>query len=187
MHKASPRHNGPFIAMNCAAIPRDLIESEMFGHRKGAFTGALQDREGAAALADGGTLFLDELCEMDLDLQAKLLRFIQTGSYRRVGDGTDRQVDIRFVCATNRDPLTEVAAGRFREDLYYRCVLCPSPCRPGDRGTDISLLANRFLKSFASERKLVVRHVGHGRGGKCWPGNVRQLQLRPQCRGAEQW
>ncbi len=153
----------------------------MFGHRKGAFTGALQDREGAAALADGGTLFLDELCEMDLDLQAKLLRFIQTGSYRRVGDGTDRQVDIRFVCATNRDPLTEVAAGRFREDLYYRLHVVPITMPPlRDRGTDISLLANRFLKSFAKiERKDFKRFDMSAMAvveGYAWPGNVRQLE-----------
>lgn len=181
IHKSSPRHNGPFVPLNCAAIPRDLIESEIFGHRKGSFTGAVQDREGAAALADGGTLFLDELCEMDLDLQSKLLRFIQTGSYRRVGDGVDRQTDIRFVCATNRDPYIEVQEGRFREDLYYRLHVVPIVMPPlRDRGQDVRFLAERFLKDISSiegkefsgfeqEAMDVIQNYP-------WPGNVRQLE-----------
>ena len=120
IHAASKRGQAPFIAINCAAIPKDLIESELFGHVKGAFTGASVDRKGAAEQADGGTLFLDELCEMDLDLQTKLLRFIQTGTFQKVGSSKMSRVDVRFVCATNRDPWIEVQAGRFREDLYYR-------------------------------------------------------------------
>ncbi len=118
IHAASKRGDKPFIAINCAAIPKDLIESELFGHVKGAFTGAASDREGAAELANGGTLFLDELCEMDLDLQTKLLRFIQTGTVQKVGSSKMKSVDVRFVCATNRDPWQEVQKGRFREDLY---------------------------------------------------------------------
>lgn len=181
IHKAGHRSNGPFIALNCAAIPRELMESEVFGHRKGAFTGAIQDREGAASLADGGTLFLDELCEMDLDLQAKLLRFIQTGSYKRIGDGHERETDIRFLCATNRDPMEEVRQKRFREDLYYRLHVIPieMPALRERRG-DIIVLAKRFLEDFsAMENKQF-----DGFDDKCrlqmdtytWPGNVRELQ-----------
>ena len=120
IHRTSPRADKPFIALNCAAIPQDLMESEIFGHVKGAFTGATTDRTGAAMLADGGTLFLDEICEMPLDLQVKLLRFIQTGSVQPVGGHTTQKVDVRFVSATNRDPMREVQEGRFREDLFYR-------------------------------------------------------------------
>jgi two-component system repressor protein LuxO len=116
----------PYIVLNCAAIPRDLMESEVFGHVKGAFTGASGERKGAAALADGGTLFLDEICEMELDLQSKLLRFIQTGTLQRVGSGRTEKVDVRFICATNRDPLQAVETGRFREDLYFRLQVSDS-------------------------------------------------------------
>ena len=111
--------------MNCAAIPRDLLESEVFGHLKGAFTGALSDKPGAAAAADGGTLFLDEICEMDLSLQTKLLRFLQTSTIQPVGAARPVPVDVRIVCATNRDPAEEVRRGRFREDLYYRLHVVP--------------------------------------------------------------
>ena len=120
IHKSSPRAKSPFVPLNCAAIPKDLIESEIFGHIKGAFTGATSDRDGAAARADGGTLFLDEICELELNLQAKLLRFLQSGTVQKVGSDSLKKVDVRIVCATNRDPLEEVEAGRFREDLYYR-------------------------------------------------------------------
>jgi DNA-binding NtrC family response regulator len=119
IHSLSPRASKPFVALNCAAIPRELVESEIFGHVKGAFTGAAEGRVGAAGQAKGGTLFLDEICELAIDLQSKLLRFIQTGTYQRVGSSKTEKADIRFVCATNRDPLEEVRAGRFREDLYY--------------------------------------------------------------------
>ena len=126
------------VVLNCAAIPRDLIESEIFGHVKGAFTGAQFDREGAAARANGGTLFLDEICEMELDLQAKLLRFIQTGTFQKVGGSKLETVDVRFVCATNRDPFEEVKAGRFREDLYYRLHVIPVALPPlRERGEDV--------------------------------------------------
>ena len=120
VHKASPRAAKPFVALNCGAIPRDLLESEVFGHVKGAFTGATENRIGAARQADGGTLFLDEIGEMPLEMQVKLLRFVQTGSFQPVGASRTEKVDVRFVCATNRDPLAEVEAGRFREDVYYR-------------------------------------------------------------------
>ncbi|WP_413203984.1 sigma-54-dependent transcriptional regulator [Rhodospirillum sp. A1_3_36] len=181
IHNLSERRNGPFVAINCGAIPRDLMESEIFGHRKGAFTGAVTDREGAASRADGGTLFLDELCEMDLDLQVKLLRFIQTGSYRKVGDSVDRPSDIRFVCATNRDPLKEVREGRFREDLYYRLYVVPIHLPPlRSRGEDVALLARRFLADFSKlESKSFQDFTADALGrilSYSWPGNVRQLE-----------
>ena len=169
------------MVLNCAAIPRDLIESEIFGHVKGAFTGAQSDREGAAARANGGTLFLDEICEMELDLQSKLLRFIQSGTFSRVGSSKQEKVDVRFVCATNRDPFAEVKAGRFREDLYYRLHVIPILLPPlRERGEDVLQIARRFLAEFAKEEgkrfdgftpqaeRLLLEYD--------WPGNVRQLQ-----------
>lgn len=181
IHKQSPRAGEPFVALNCGAIPHDLMESEIFGHVKGAFTGASNDRKGAAAQANGGTLFLDEICEMDLELQKKLLRFIQTGRYQKVGASKEDTVDIRFLCATNRDPLKEVAEGRFREDLYYRLHVVPLAMPPlRERGDDILAIANHFLTTYAREEgkqftrfspeaQVVLRHYP-------WPGNVRQLQ-----------
>ncbi len=181
IHHASARRDHPFLALNCAALPGGLMESEMFGHRKGAFTGAVADRRGAAAEADGGTLFLDEICEMDLELQAKLLRFIQEGTYRPVGDSREHHADIRFICATNRDPQAEVAAGRFREDLYYRLYVVPIHMPPlRERGEDIALLARRFLRDLSTAEgkafrdfapEALVRITSHA-----WPGNVRQLE-----------
>lgn len=152
IHQRSPRAQKPFIALNCGAIPKDLMESEIFGHVKGAFTGASTTREGAAILADGGTLFLDEICEMDLELQTKLLRFIQTGKVQAVGGSETRQVDVRFVCATNRDPWLEVQEGRFREDLYYRLHVIPVHLPPlRERETDVKLLMDSFLRQYARE------------------------------------
>lgn len=181
IHDSSPRRNGPFVAINCAAIPRDLMESEVFGHRRGAFTGAQMDYEGAASRADGGTLFLDELCEMQLDLQAKLLRFIQTGVFKRLGDPKERMTDIRFICATNRDPLEEVREGRFREDLYYRLHVVPIHMPPlRERGDDIISLSERFLADYSSiEGKRFKRFDNSVRDVVrkfSWPGNVRQLE-----------
>jgi two-component system repressor protein LuxO len=181
IHARGNRSERPFIALNCAAIPRDLMESEIFGHIKGAFTGAATERKGAATLADGGTLFLDEIGEMDLDLQTKLLRFIQTGRFRKVGGTKEEQVDVRFVCATNRDPLDAVADGRLREDLYYRLHVVPIQLPPlRERGDDIVAIARHFLRTFAQEEgkpfhdlspevDFILRHYD-------WPGNVRQLQ-----------
>lgn len=181
IHKCSPRKDQSFVALNCAAIPHDLMESEIFGHMKGAFTGAVSDRKGAASLADGGTLFLDEICEMDLDLQSKLLRFIQTGSFQKVGSGKTESVDVRFVCATNRDPLAEVKAGRFREDLYYRLHVIPLTLPPlRERGEDILLLARELLQRYAGEegRRFVDFSPEAARVllDYPWPGNVRELQ-----------
>jgi two-component system repressor protein LuxO len=181
VHKLSPRHAGPFIPINCAAIPKDLIESEVFGHVKGAFTGAVVDRIGAAQAADGGTLFLDELCEMDLSLQGKLLRFIQSGTFQPVGSTQARRTDVRFACATNRDPLEEVKAGRFREDLYYRLHVVPIRLPPlRERGEDVIAIAEALLaRASAEEGK---RFQGFAEDAKAalaahrWPGNVRELE-----------
>lgn len=181
LHRQCPRRDKPFIALNCAAIPRDLMESEIFGHVKGAFTGAHAAREGAASRADGGTLFLDEVCEMDLELQSKLLRFIQTGTFQKVGGSRQESVDVRFVCATNRDPMKEVEAGRFREDLFYRLHVIPIPLPPlRERGEDVLLLARRFLLSYAEEEGKHFRRFAPESEALLaefdWPGNIRQLQ-----------
>jgi DNA-binding NtrC family response regulator len=146
IHRRSPRSERPFIAINCGAIPKDLIETELFGHVKGAFTGAISDRAGAASLADGGTLFLDEICEMDIALQTKLLRFLQTGALQRVGGQKTETVDVRVICATNRNPAEEVREGRFREDLYYRLNVIPIHLPPlREREDDATLIAKVFL------------------------------------------
>ncbi|WP_319531005.1 sigma-54 dependent transcriptional regulator [uncultured Cohaesibacter sp.] len=181
LHARSNRGSGPFIAINCSAIPKDLMESELFGHVRGAFTGATDDRRGAAELADGGTLFLDEIGEMPLDLQAKLLRLIQTGSLRRVGGAQEISLDIRFIAATNRDPLEEVRAGRFREDLFYRMHVLPIHLPPlRERTGDIMPLAQSFLAQYAREENksftLFSMDAEHMLKAYRWPGNVRQLQ-----------
>lgn len=181
IHQKSLRRDKEFIAINCGAIPAELIESELFGHVKGAFTGASGDREGAVSVANGGTLFLDEVCEMSLELQKKLLRFIQTGTFRKVGSNTLEQVDVRFVCATNRDPLAEVREGRFREDLFYRLHVVPVRMPPlREREGDVMMIASHFLQTFA--RKEGKQFDGFSPAAKealqryPWPGNVRQLQ-----------
>ncbi|MGF1870452.1 quorum-sensing sigma-54 dependent transcriptional regulator LuxO [Photobacterium indicum] len=181
IHAASPRNDKPFVALNCAAIPKELIESELFGHVKGAFTGASTERQGAVEMAHKGTLFLDELCEMDLDLQSKLLRFIQTGTYQKVGSSKTSTVDVRFVCATNRNPWIEVQEGRFREDLYYRLHVIPIALPPlRDRSDDMIEIAHALLALMSVEEgknfsrfssdviELFKLHA--------WPGNVRELQ-----------
>lgn len=181
IHKQSKRAHQPFIAINCGAIPKDLMESEIFGHVKGAFTGATSDRKGAAAQAHGGTLFLDELCEMDLEMQKKLLRFLQLGTFTPLGGSKESKVDVRIICATNRDPLQEVAEGRFREDLYYRVHVIPIEMPAlRERGKDISILASHFLRQYArQDEKRFVKlssEVERLFMGYEWPGNVRQLQ-----------
>lgn len=181
IHKAGPRANRPFVPLNCAAIPQDLLESELFGHLKGSFTGAIADRLGAAREAEGGTLFLDEMCELDLNLQKKLLRFLQTSTVQPVGSAKPEKVDVRVVCATNRDPLEEVRAGRFREDLYFRLNVVPIALPSlNERGRDVIDIARSFLARFAEEegkhftdfaaeaQALLMSHN--------WPGNVRELQ-----------
>jgi len=180
VHDLSPRARGPFIALNCGAIPPDLLESEVFGHVRGAFTGAVSDKPGAAVASDGGTLFLDEICEMDLALQPKLLRFLQTSSVTPVGSTRPRKVDVRIVCATNRDPLEAVRRGQFREDLYYRLHVVPVHMPPlRERGNDVNEIAQTALARFSAEEgrafnglsaevQTLFRRLP-------WPGNVRQL------------
>lgn len=180
VHAGSARANGPFIALNCGAIPQDLLESEVFGHMKGSFTGAISDKPGAAAAADGGTLFLDEICEMAPALQTKLLRFLQTSTVQPVGATRPKKVNVRIVCATNRDPVDAVRRGHFREDLYYRLFVVPIHMPPlRERGQDVIEIAEAALFRFAREegrefhglspevRALLARLP--------WPGNVRQL------------
>lgn len=181
IHNASPRRKSRFVALNCAAIPKDLMESEIFGHLKGAFTGATSDRDGAAAAADGGTLFLDEICEMDVSLQSKLLRFLQTGAVQKVGSDKLVKVDVRIVCATNRDPVREVEEGRFREDLFYRLHVVPVMLPPlRERGTDVVDIARNFLRSIVTEEgKSFSGFTSEAEDmllSYRWPGNVRELQ-----------
>ncbi len=181
IHDFSARANQPFIALNCGAIPHDLMESEIFGHLKGAFTGAISDREGAAAAADGGTLFLDEICEMDASLQIKLLRFLQTGTIQPVGSTHTRKVNIRIICATNRTPQTEVAEGRFREDLYFRLHVLPINLKPlRERGRDVLELASRFLSTYSGEEARAFNRFDKDALDRLlayhWPGNIRELQ-----------
>ena len=180
VHAGSARASGPFIALNCGAIPQDLLESEVFGHMKGRFTGAISDKPGAAAAADGGTLFLDEICEMAPALQTKLLRFLQTSTVQPVGAVRPRKVDVRIICATNRDPAEAMRRGEFREDLYYRLFVVQVHMPPlRDRADDVVEIAEIALDRFACEEgrrfdgfdpevlALFRRHS--------WPGNVRQL------------
>jgi two-component system repressor protein LuxO len=170
----------PFVAINCSAIPRELMESEIFGHVRGAFTGAAGDRAGAAELAHGGTLLLDEIGEMDLSLQAKLLRFVQTGTIRRVGGNGLIPVEVRIVCATNRDPAAEVAAGRFRADLFFRLHVLPIELPPlRQRGEDVLRIARQMLTRFADEEGRQFTGFDEEAEARlaayAWPGNVREL------------
>ena len=181
IHHSSTRRNGPFIAVNCGAIPRELLESEFFGHIKGAFTGAVADRKGAAQLADGGTLFLDEICELEYSLQSKLLRFLQTGLIQPVGSAQTRAVDVRIICATNKTPKEEIAAGRFRRDLFYRLHVLPLHMPPlSARGDDVVLIGEHFRALYNRlEGKSFQRFSGdavHAMLNYSWPGNVRELQ-----------
>ncbi len=183
LHDASTRKNGNFIAINCAAIPENLLESELFGHEKGAFTGAVKTTEGKIEMADGGTLFLDEVGDIPLTLQVKLLRFLQERTIERIGGRSAISVDTRIVCATHQDLEAMIAAGNFREDLFYRLaevvVKIPSLAeRPGDA----TLLAKAFLKRFAAEMNPVISGLAPDAlaaiDGWNWPGNVRELENR---------
>lgn len=180
LHAESDRSDKSFVALNCAAIPRDLIESEIFGHVKGAFIGASSDREGAALRADKGTLFLDEIGEMPLDLQSKLLRLIQSGTFQPVGSSKEIKVDVRFICATNRNPLKEVQEGRFREDLYYRLHVIPIHMPPlRERGKDILLIARSLLVKYSEDEGKLFRSFSKDVDAfllrNRWTGNVREL------------
>ncbi len=180
IHAHAGPEERPFVAINCSAIPRELMESEIFGHVRGAFTGATEHRAGAAELADGGTLFLDEIAEMDLGLQAKLLRFVQSGTLRRVGGTEQKRVSVRIVSATNRDPFKEVQAGRFRADLFYRLHVLPIDLPPlRARRDDIPLLAAHFLAQYAAEEGCDLVTLDGAAlatlAAHDWPGNVREL------------
>lgn len=181
VHQASPRKEKPLVRVNCAAIPGTLMESEFFGHERGAFTGATSRREGRFALADGGTIFLDEVGELPADLQAKLLRVLQEGEFEPLGSARTRKVDVRVVAATNRDLHAMVAEGSFREDLFYRLNVFPVRVPPlRERGGDIALLARAFVDRFARRmgRRLQSLHPDDVRRLQdySWPGNVRELQ-----------
>lgn len=181
IHKRSQRQNKPLIRVNCASIPRELYESEFFGHVKGAFTGALNDRAGRFELADCGTLFLDEVGEIPLELQSKLLRALQEGEYERVGEETTRRVNVRIIAATNRNLTKEVEVGGFRQDLYYRLnvyPICVVPLR--HRKEDIPVLTKRFIEHAANNLRCLPPPLPHAQMMKLqqydWPGNVRELQ-----------
>ncbi|MDD3445016.1 MAG: sigma 54-interacting transcriptional regulator [Zavarzinia sp.] len=181
IHHASPRRDRPLIRVNCAAIPRDLFESEFFGHARGAFTGALRDRVGRFELADGGTIFLDEVGEIPLDLQSKLLRVLQERLVERVGAGRSRPIDVRVIAATNRDLKREVAEGRFREDLYFRLNVFPVECMPlRDRPSDIPGLADHFLDLSCARLNIAKPRLTkadvEALKAYAWPGNARELQ-----------
>ena len=185
IHYQSRRKEKLFIAQNCAALPETLLESELFGHKKGSFTGATEDKKGLFELADGGTLFLDEIGEMPLSLQAKILRVLQEGEVRPIGSGVTRTVDVRIVAATNRRLEDEVAAGRFRQDLYYRLQVFPVRIPAlRERRDDIPLLANHFLKRYAHELAKPVAGFSQQTLELMmsyeWPGNVRELENEVQ-------
>lgn len=183
IHKHSRRSDRPLIRVNCASIPRELYESEFFGHIKGAFTGAVKDRAGRFEAAQGGTLFLDEVGEIPLELQSKFLRVLQEGQYERVGEERTRTVDVRIIAATNHDLPREVEAGRFRQDLYYRLNVFPIEVAPlRDRKDDIPMLAAHFLEKAARKLKLppaqlTQAHIAQFQSYD-WPGNIRELQNR---------
>jgi transcriptional regulator with GAF, ATPase, and Fis domain len=181
IHEASPRRKNRFVAVNCAAIPSTLLESELFGYEKGAFTGAVTQSIGRFQAADGGTLFLDEIGDLPLELQPKLLRALQEKQIERLGGGRTLQVNVRVIAATNQDLARMVQEKRFRADLYYRLNVFPMTLPPlRERPADIPLLANHFVQKFASEQGKVIDNIpdevltvleGHD-----WPGNIRELQ-----------
>lgn len=181
IHRQSRRQGGPLVKVNCASVPRELYESEFFGHARGAFTGAVRERTGRFELAHGGTLFLDEVGEIPLDLQSKLLRVLQECEFERVGEDRTRKTDVRLVAATNRDLEVEVQEGRFREDLFYRLNVFPIEIAPlHRRPEDVPLLAVAFLERLAREMKrdapLLTASAFVELQQYSWPGNVRELQ-----------
>jgi len=179
IHKKSALRDKPFIVLNCGAFPKNLVETQLFGHVKGAFTGAVSNRRGAAEQANGGVLFLDEIGELDLASQAILLRFVQTMTFHPVGSDTLKKVDVRLICATNRDLLADIKTGRFRHDLYYRLDVFNIHLPPlRDREDDVFLLAQHFLSRYAENKSF----VGFAPETLAlfkrydWPGNVRELK-----------
>ena len=182
IHNSSPRHDAPFVVVNCAAIPEALLEDELFGHVRGAFTDATRDREGLLAAAHTGTLFLDEIGELPLPLQAKLLRVLQSQEFRRIGDDQDRRVDVRIITATNRDLDQLVARGSFRQDLYYRINVFPLHLPPlRERPEDIALLVHHFVNKYRARLGKPIdglsrRPRSRGFAAYDFPGNVRELE-----------
>jgi transcriptional regulator with GAF, ATPase, and Fis domain len=181
VHHQSQRADKMFVAQNCAALPENLLESELFGHKRGAFTSADSDKKGLFEIADGGTLFLDEMGEMPMTLQAKLLRVLQEGTIRPVGATAEKQVDVRIICATNRDLAAEVEKGRFRQDLYYRLMVFPIKLPPlRERREDMPLLCAHFLKRYAEEYRVELpgftQDALDALAAYNWPGNIRELE-----------
>jgi DNA-binding NtrC family response regulator len=179
LHRLSPRCRKPFVAINCAAIPEALLEAELFGHTRGAFTGAVQGRVGRIESADGGTLFLDEIGEMPLALQSKLLRFVESGELQRVGDNENVKVNVRLIAATHQPLAEHTQSGNFRADLYYRLAvfLIRTPAL-ADHAVDLPLLVEHFLEKMG--RDAPVKRIDTAALAKlaahCWPGNVRELE-----------
>ena len=182
LHFSGARKEGPFVAQNCGALPPELLESELFGHKKGSFTGALEDRPGLFEAADGGTVFLDEIGETSPAMQVRMLRVLQEGEVRRVGENADRKVNVRVIAATNRDLRAEVKAGRFREDLFFRLHVFPIEVPPlRGRLEDVPLLTVYLLKKYAPDQR--VRFTAEAMDLLCryaWPGNVRELENEVQ-------
>lgn len=177
IHEASPRAVGPYVVVDCAAVARELVESELFGHTRGAFTGAESHRKGAFEAADGGTVFIDEIGELPLDLQPRLLRVLEKREIKPVGRNDTRPVDCRVVCATNRDLRREVREGRFREDLYYRLAVLEVELPPlRTRPEDIRFLARRFLELASIDPIRIEPQTMNRLLGHTWPGNVRELR-----------
>ncbi|HEX7118995.1 MAG TPA: sigma-54 dependent transcriptional regulator [Longimicrobiales bacterium] len=181
IHDRSDRKKGPFIAVNCGAFPREILENELFGHEKGAFTGAINEKPGAFEQADGGTLFLDEVAEMEPDIQVKFLRALEQRAFRRLGGKKEISVDIRVIAATNQEVREALEKGKLREDVYHRLAVMPIALPPlRDRGGDIRLLAEEFLRRFAREHDRPVTAFGPGALEYIetyrWPGNVRELK-----------
>ena len=181
IHHLSPRRARSLVKVNCGAIPANLVESELFGHEKGSFTGALQRRIGRFELADGGTIFLDEVGELPLDAQVKLLRVLQEREVERVGSGHSTKVDVRVIAATNRDLHAAVKAGSFRADLLYRLNVFPIEVPPlSARASDIPLLVNQFVTKFSTKMGKRIDGVSHATMDRLmkysWPGNIRELE-----------
>jgi anaerobic nitric oxide reductase transcription regulator len=181
IHALSPRADKPLVSLNCAALPDTLVESELFGHVRGAFSGASSDRRGKFELADGGTLFLDEVGELPLPVQAKLLRVLQNGQLQRIGSDNEHKVDVRLIAATNRDLAEEVREGRFRADFYHRLSVYPLVVPPlRERGRDVLLLAGYFLEENRSRLGLLSLRLSADAQAALlayrWPGNVRELE-----------
>jgi len=181
IHQLSPRAKGPFVEVNCAAIPQELIESELFGHEKGSFTGAHERKKGKFELADGGTLFLDEIADMSLATQAKVLRAIETQQFQRVGGSKDIKVDVRIIAATNKDLKKEISEGRFREDLYFRLNVIPIHVPPlREHKEDIPELVEHFIELFSQQygwpKKKITADAIRALQAYDWPGNVRELK-----------